>query len=85
MITNRYDGVVLGSSALQTSVANAEIIPTGKTIINFKLMNDQVCTISINGQTAVYVRANQGIEIPVVTSCKIVENGITFNWIGISG
>jgi hypothetical protein len=85
MITNRYDGVVLGSSALQTSVANAEIIPTGKTIINFKLMNDQVCTISINGATAVYVRANQGMEIPVVTSCKIVENNITFNWIGISG
>ena len=48
-------------------------------------MNDQVCTISINGATAVYVRANQGMEIPVVTSCKIVENNITFNWIGISG
>jgi hypothetical protein len=85
MIVNRYDQVVLGSSALQTSVADEEIIPTGKTIINFELVNDQICTIKINGGAAIYVRANQGINIPIVKSCKIVEDNKTFSWIGISG
>lgn len=85
MITNRYDGTVVGSSSLQTSVAEEEIIPTNARIINFELLNDQICTISINGQTPVYIRANQGISIPSVSSCKIMENNITFNWIGING
>jgi len=85
MITNRYDGTVIGSSSLETSVANAEIIPTNARIINFELLNDQVCTISINDQTPVYIRANQGVTLAVVNSCKIIQAGITFNWIGING
>lgn len=85
MITNRYDGTLVGSPSLETSVANAEIVPTGKKIINFELYNDQACTISVNGQSAIYVRAAQGISIPVVNSCKIIQNSITYNWIGISG
>jgi len=85
MITNRYDGTVIGSPSLQTSVAEVEIIPAKARIINFELLNDQVCTISINNQTPVYIRANQGISISVVDSCKIMENNITYNWIGING
>ena len=85
MITNRYDGTVIGSPSLETSVANAEIIPTNARIINFELLNDQVCTISIDNQTPVYVRAGKGVSINVVNSCKIIEAGITFSWIGING
>jgi hypothetical protein len=85
MITNYKGTSILGSSALQTSVANQEIIPANKSLVNFELVNDQICTISINGGTAIYIRANQGILIDVIKSCKIVEAGITFNWIGVEG
>ena len=86
MITNYRGGRVVGSPALQTSVAGEEIVPsTTKTVINFELLNDQNCTISLNGQDAIFVRASQGIKIPIVNSCKIIEADITFNWTGISG
>lgn len=86
MSINNYLGTaILGSPSLQTSVANQEIIPANTKLVNFNLSNDQACTISINGGTAVYFRANQGISVDVINSCKIIENGITFNWIGVKG
>ena len=86
MITNRYDASPVGSPSLQTSVAGEEIIPSDvKRVINFNLQNDQEFTASLNGKPAIYYRAGQGIELPVVFSCKIIEADITFNWTGISG
>lgn len=77
---------IIGSAALQTSVAGQEIVPAGyRGLINFQLMNDQICTVSINGESPIYLRAGQGIktkpEDVLVKSVKIQENGITFNWI----
>lgn len=85
MINNYYGTVIKGSPSLQTSVANQEIVPTGVTLYNFNLMNDQICNISINGSDYIYVRANQGIIIDKITSCKIQQNGVTFNWISVQG
>ena len=77
---------ILGFPSIQTSVAGQEIIPTGyRGLINFQLMNDQACTISINGGSYIHLRAAQGIAIKsedvLVHSVRIQENGITFNWI----
>ena len=77
----------VGSAAIQTSVADQEILPvtTYRSFINFQLVNDQACTISVNGATAIYLRAGQGVSVGaedyLVYSVKIVESGITFNWI----
>lgn len=81
----------IGSSNLQTSVANEEIIPSppqGQYRYNcytFSFMNDQACSVVINNSSSIYLRANQGFNMdendaPII-SFKIVENGITFNWI----
>lgn len=76
----------VGSPDLQTSVANAEIIPSDKTIYKFSFMNQGSCHVSVNGETAIYLSANQGFEMSMedfwITSFKIAENGIIFNWIG---
>lgn len=82
MIVNEYSTIILGSSDLETSVAEEEIVPSSKRLVNFQLINDQNCHISLNGGGYIFVRANQGINIPVVYSCKIQEDNITYNWIG---
>ncbi len=81
-----YNGtVVLGSSALQTSVAEQEICADGVGYINFSLLNDYDCHISFNGGDYIYLRALQGIQLDVVNSCKILEDGITYNFVGVKG
>ena len=41
---------MIGSNAILTSVADAEILAnTAQRLTDFELMNDQACTISING------------------------------------
>jgi hypothetical protein len=75
-----------GSSSLQTSVANAEIIPVGVSFYFFQFSNDQDCTIKINDSNPIFIRANQGLVSTfhdrMVYSFKIVESGIKYNWIG---
>lgn len=83
MITNYYGTIVVGSSELETSVANQEIVPNGKKLYNFELFNDQSCTMSINNGAPIFIRANQGIKVAVLNSCKINESSITYNWIGV--
>lgn len=82
MITNYKGTVLLGSEILETSVANVEIIPTDKKALNFAFMNDGDCTVIVNGKT-LFLRAGQGLFVPKVASFKIVENAITYNWVGI--
>ncbi len=84
----------LGSAALETSVANAEIVPSAPadwtddlyTFYKFDFYNDQDCTVKINGGNAIFLRAGQGFNSDVtdadITSFKIVENNITYNWFG---
>ncbi len=83
-----------GSTALQTSVAGAEIIPVappewtvGYHFKHFELDNDQDCTISINGGDPIFLKAGQGYKKPEhiredISSFKIIEVDITYNWIG---
>ena len=85
---------IIGSAALETSVAGAEIIPAVPlTWVNayysfnkFEFVNDQICTIKVNGGDPIYLRANQGFKTEKgdiqVTSFKVVEANITYNWIG---
>lgn len=80
-MSNYLGTIIIGSNAILTSVADADII-SGYDVYNFQLMNDQACTISINGGDFFAVRALQGVSIDVAYSVRIHENGITFNWIG---
>lgn len=83
----------LGSSILQTSVANEEIIPFPPTnrstpykIQKLGLMNEADCTILINNKTKIFLKAGQGFSTTVedqpITSLKIIESGVKFNWVG---
>lgn len=75
-----------GSSDLQTSTAGVEIIPPNAVVANFNIAVQAECHIIVNEGTPVYMRANQitAMENGTVFSCKIVESGIPFNWIGES-
>ena len=90
----RLGSAYMGSSGILTSVANAEIIPSppshwsGKYYFyKFTFMNDQECKIIINDSNMqIYLRAGQGFEMNEVDasihSFKIVESGVTYNWMG---
>jgi hypothetical protein len=83
LIINYKGTNIQGSADLQTSVAEEEIIPTGIKYVNFEMLNDSACHVSINGSEYIYIRANQGIAIDFISSLKIEENSISFNWIGV--
>jgi hypothetical protein len=83
----------LGSSDIQLSSANQEIIPlppagwTGKyNFYKFSFFNEQSVKVKVNGGNPIYLQANQGFNIDQVDapiySFVIVDAGITFNWIG---
>lgn len=83
MFTSYNGTLVEGSASLVTSVANAEIIPTGNTYVNFTFQADQICHIFVNGSAnAIYLRASQIVSLDKVSSLKIQEGAITFSWIG---
>jgi hypothetical protein len=83
MQTNYKGTAIIGSSALVTSIANAEIIAVGSRVFNMAMQNDAQCTIIVNGNPPVFLRADQGIFVSVCTSFKIVEAGVTYNWTGV--
>lgn len=76
-----------GSSELQTSVAEQEILPSGTNFLSINFLNDAACTVSLNGGDYVYFKANQGFKTSmedfIIHSMKIKENGITFVWSGV--
>lgn len=80
-----------GSSSIQTSVANQELVPTkpeDHTVsYHFKKLsfdNTQECNVLVNEKN-IYLKAGQGFESgyddPLIYSFKIVQSGIEFNWI----
>lgn len=82
-----------GSSALQTSTENQQILPlppSNWTIklsyYKFSFMNDDACTVKINDGDPLYLRARQGFNSDArdaaIWSFVVIEPDITFNWIG---
>jgi len=81
----------LSSASLQTSVANAEIIPAVPVswtlptyvIRKMNIMNYSACTLIVNGQE-LFLTANLGFQIDTtdvpVTSLKIKESSITYTY-----
>ena len=85
----------LGSSSLETSVANAEIIPTppsslkwtiGYKLYKFSFINTQACTVKINNDNIIYLQANQGLNIDQndkeITNFCICEDNVNYTWVG---
>ena len=83
----------LGSPNLETSVANAEIIPDAPTnwtssykLYKFSLWNSEACTIKLNDGSAIYLRAGQGFNMDQndkeLNSVVICENNIHYSWVG---
>lgn len=84
----------LGSSKLETSSANQEIVPqppshlnwtSGYKLYKFSFSNRQATQVIINNATTIYLEAGQGFEMETgdasIYSFIIVEPDITFNWI----
>lgn len=74
-----------GSSSLQTSVAEQEIIPSGYTFYKFNFVPDEDCTVIVNGEE-IYWRAGcvwgtEPVDAPI-TSFKVKEAGKHFLWAG---
>lgn len=82
----------LGTSQLMTSTSNLELVPSpsaswnvGYKLYRFSFLNDQDCTVIVNGVTTLFIRASQGFEInepdAPITSFVIVTAGITYNFV----
>lgn len=80
----------LASTEVETSVANAEILPTpvGWThpysCYKLTLINQDACTVRLNNTFDVYLQNFQGLNISrgdlPITSVKITENGKKFTF-----
>lgn len=79
-----YSAVLVGSANLEFSVAAEEILPRGKAVQDFCIYVDTECHISINNGDYVYMRGGQLFNIVTghVDSCRIKEDGVTYNWCG---
>lgn len=84
----------LGSSKIETSIANQEVItypPLDWTmnyhILTLSFLNFQDCNIIINNDANIFLQAYQGIYFeltdPTINSLKIVQAGINYLWIAI--
>ena|SRR5205085_894599 len=94
LIMARFGSGYIGSSQIMVSTAQQELIPsppvnwnTKYNLYKFTFMNDQDCSVLINDNTtAIFLRAGQGFETndsdAPIYSFKIVEAGITFNFVG---
>lgn len=83
----------LGTSQLMVSTANLELVPSttptgwnmGYKLYRFSFLNDQDCTVIVNGVTTLFIRASQGFEInepdAPITSFVIVTAGINYNFV----
>ena len=76
----------IGSPDFMVSVANQEIIPTGKTVYKISIgFMDKPCHISINGGAPMFLNSSQfemGENDQWLTSFKIIEAGIQYYYIG---
>lgn len=93
-MTNFRGHGYIGSDKLETtSTPNTEVIPeppsnwtNGYSLYKFAFLNNQDCTIKINGGDPIFLRANQGFNMDridqPIKSFVVVEEGITYNWIG---
>ena len=77
-IKNCWDSC-LRLGRLQTSTAGAEILD--QSYVNFQLYNDGDCHIKVNGGAYIFIRALQSYHY-YANDVKI-EDGKTFNWIGV--
>lgn len=84
----------VGSSGIEVSTANQELVVTPVDWVNtkmfysqFSFLNEDPCTVCINGSDPIYLRAFQGWNVEAnknnnlqpVKSFKIVEQNVKFN------
>lgn len=83
---------IIGSESIETSESNHEIVPDAPEnwtvpmrLRKFSLMNYGDCTLIVNGEE-IFLKANQGFATSYddvrISSAKIKETGIEYNWIG---
>lgn len=84
----------LGSSGIETSTSNQEVIPAkpvGQTVDyvfrKFAFYNIEATQVIINNGDPIYLDERQGFSIDVldapIKSFKIVSSGVKYNWIGM--
>lgn len=75
-----------GSSDVQTSTANVQILPEKTVFRRLNFNNTQACHVKINGSDPIVVPANLGLKFdyndPPIKTFEIVESGISFTWNG---
>lgn len=81
LIGNGYGG----SSDIETSTENQELIPTGNVVYKIKFYNQDACHVLINDITTIYLGAYQGFETcetdRLIYSFKIIDAGVKFNYV----
>lgn len=74
----------VGSSAIQTSTANQELV-AGKPFYRMSFLNKADCTIKINGGDPIFLEEEQGFDSSErdvsIESFIVVTEGIQFNYI----
>jgi hypothetical protein len=82
----------LGTDSIKTSVANEELVPVkpehwtrGYSFYKFSFVNKQACKVIINGESTIFLDAEQGFEMgevdALVKSFVIVEPDIEYQFI----
>lgn len=75
-----------GSSEMQSSKANEEIVPDKVSFYKFSFMNSDDCQISINDSEPIFLPARTGFSSEqndaMIGSFKILDDDIEYFWLG---
>ena len=82
----------IGSDSLKTSVSNDEVVPSppanwksGYNFYKFSFLNYTDCTVQVNNENTIFLKANQGFSIDAldapIHSFKVVESGVQYSWV----
>lgn len=75
-----------GTSQIEVSNSNEEVIPKNTIFYKFSFLNEEDCTVKINGSDPIFLRAGIGFSTNQVdseiNSFVVVESGIEYFWIG---
>lgn len=81
---SRLGSNFIGSSEVETSVSNEEILPSP--CYKLSLIPESDCTASINGSEPIFLKGGVGFSTnqidAKINSFKILEDGVQYFWIG---
>lgn len=82
----RLGSTIKGSSAIQISIADEDVLLDQGSFYKFSMMNEEDAIVSINGSEPIFLKGGMGFSTSRIDaeiySFIFLEEGISYFWIG---